>query len=261
MGLVKTGITITQFDDTYLQQHELCKYPHEEIDFENLQHVNLYCEQNSLRIIQKDLQTRKQKGITFIGSGNYHYVSYLLLQEITEPFTLVLFDNHPDLGTAEEQSMHLLSCGTWVSYALQHLPLLQQIVIIGPTTTMPHQTRDPRINIFPFEDSRHYTLETIQSAIHTNTAYISIDKDVLNRSAAVTNWDQGNMNLETLTQYLAFIFKNKLVEGVDICGEIHISPVQAFLPDYQKIIQKNEEANLQILATCLKAALQHSKGA
>ncbi len=261
VGLMKKGITVLHFDDTYHEQQRLLKYPHKEIDLEKLQHVNLYCEPDSLKNLQKSLQVRSERGITFIGSGNYHYVSFLFLNEITKPFTLVLFDNHPDLGTATEQEQTLLSCGTWVSYALRELPLLQRVVIIGPTTNMPHQAIDSRVVMFPFDGSHHHSLKSILSAIHTETIYISIDKDVLNRSDAVTNWDQGIMNSKTLINYLAFILKNKQAEGIDICGEEQISPVQAFLPEFQKLISKNEEANINILETCLQAGAVHTRGA
>lgn len=197
--------------------------------------------------LEKSLKARSRKGITYIGSGNYHYVSYLLLKEISKPFSLILFDHHPNLGAEAEQGQKLLSCGTWVSYALRELPLLQRVIIIGPTTAMPHQTLDPRVVIFPYDGSYQYSVKSILSAIHTDTVYISIDKDVLNRSEAVTNWDQGTMNLEMLTRNLAMILKHKQAEGIDVCGEEHISPAQTFLPDFQKIIRKNEEANIQIL--------------
>lgn len=262
VGLINKEISILHFDETYFEQRRLLNYPHhEELNFEHLRHVNLYCEPGSLEILQKSLQARARKGITFIGSGNYHYVSSLLIKELTKPFTLVLFDNHPDLGTLEEREQNLLSCGSWVSYALKEIPLLQRVVIIGPTTNMPLQTSDPRVVIFPFDGSHQYSLKSILFAIHTETVYISIDKDVLDRSEAVTNWDQGIMHLETLTQYLSFILKNKQVEGVDICGEEHISPVQAFLLDLQKVIRKNEEANLKIVETCLMGGAAQIKGA
>ncbi len=183
------------------------------------------------------------------------------MKEITKPFTLVLFDNHPDLGTDAEREQNLLSCGTWVSFALRALPLMQRVVIIGPTTAMPHQAFDSRVVIFPFDGSHHYSRKSILSAIHTETVYISIDKDVLSRSDAVTNWDQGIMHIGTLSQYLDVILKNKQVEGVDICGEEHISPVQAFLPNFQRVIRKNEEANINVLETCLRAGAVQTRGA
>ena len=49
--------------------------------------------------------------------------------------------------------------------------------------------------------------------------YISIDKDVLNPSSAVTNWDQGSLSLPELEQLLAVVLRQEQVIGVDICGE------------------------------------------
>lgn len=250
MGLLRTGISIVDFDETYYTQKKLQKYPHEDLDFQQMRRVNLYCENDSLILLSRQLQKRSHKGITFIGSGNYHYLTYLFLKEITKPFTLVLFDNHPDIGTGDDQGL-LLSCGTWVSYALKDIPLLQRAVIIGPTNILEHQINHPRVCVFPFINGDYYAKRSILSAIHNQNVYISIDKDVLNTIEASTNWDQGVMNLATLTGYLEGILISKQVEGVDVCGEAHLSPTDLLLPDYQTLIQKNETANLKILQTCL----------
>ena len=102
MSLVNRGLTIVDFDETYYEQTKLLNYSHERLDFRDLMHVNLFCGKDSFHILEERLSDRKQKGITFIGSGNYHYLTYLLINEITKPFTLVLFDNHPDLGIGKE---------------------------------------------------------------------------------------------------------------------------------------------------------------
>jgi hypothetical protein len=261
MGLLRTGISIVNFDETYFAQKGLQRYPHEDIDFQQMRHVNLYCENDSLVLLSRQLYKRNHKGITFIGSGNYHYLTYLFLKEIAKPFTLVLFDNHPDLGTDQDQGENLLSCGSWVSYALKDIPLLQQVVIIGPTAILDHHIHHPRVVIFPFKGRNHYSLKSILSAIHTQNVYISIDKDVLNTTEVSTNWDQGVMELATLTQYVEYILKQKDVEGVDICGEAHLLPTDLLLPDYQTMIQKNETANLKILQTCLQTSHQQTRGA
>lgn len=260
MGLVRQGISIIHFDETYFEQPKLLQHRHEDLDFRQMQHVNLFCEDDSLVLLKHQLRRRRQKGITFIGSGNYHYMSFLLLKEMTKPFTLVLFDNHPDLGMNQNQDESLLSCGSWVSYALDEIPLLQQVVIIGPTTISQTHINHPRVVIFPFDGRHHYSFKSILSVIHTQHVYISIDKDVLNAVEAATNWDQGVMNLQMLTQYLEMLGKHKQIEGVDICGEEHISPADMLLPDYQAMIQKNENANLTILDTCLKTREHKQKG-
>ena len=183
------------------------------------------------------------------------------MKEITKPFTLVLFDNHPDLGTGNGPDKSMLSCGSWVYHALKKIPLLQQVVIIGPTVVLANQSSYPRTVIFPFDGVHHYSLKTILSAIPTKNVYISIDKDVLNKANVLTNWDQGMMDIANLTTILEYILKNKQAEGVDICGEIRLNPVQMMRPGYKEIIHKNEHANIQILETCLKMSHNQYKGA
>ena len=48
--------------------------------------------------IKRALNRRKIKGITFIGSGNYHYVSYFIIRRNKQAFTLILFDHHTDMN-------------------------------------------------------------------------------------------------------------------------------------------------------------------
>ncbi|MFB6468503.1 arginase family protein [Cytobacillus sp. Hz8] len=261
MGLLKQEMSIIHFDETYFAQKKLQAIRHENMDFRQVEHVDLYCEKASLETIEGSLNTRRQKGITFIGSGNYHYVTYLLLKEIQHPFTLILFDNHPDLGNDQQEDQMLISCGSWVSHALANIPFLEKVVIIGPTTIMPHQLKIPRVSIFPFDIHHNDSKKKILSAIQSENVYISIDKDVLNAKEVVTNWDQGRMDTLTLIHYLEDIISKKETEGVDICGEIHLSPLDSLLPDYQESIQMNERANLQILQTCLKFSDTGIKGA
>ena len=258
MGLVNKGMTVLHFDETYKLQSKLQLFPHENIDFYDLQHVNLYCEQDSLTEIERRLSRRRKKGITLIGSGNYHYVTASLLKEINEPFTLVLFDHHPDIGFSGESDT-LLSCGSWVSFALQHIPMMKKAVIVGPTSLQNQRTFLPNVTIFPY-NSHHASVNAILSAIPTNTVYISIDKDVLKKTDAITNWDPGEMALASLLHYLQKLIQYKNVYGIDICGEPQISPDQFFDPSFRESLHKNEAANINILQTFFEGA-SHLKGA
>ena len=49
------------------------------------------------------------EGIHFLDSGNYHYVTKLWLDQVKEPFDLLVLDHHTDL----QQPMFgdILSCG------------------------------------------------------------------------------------------------------------------------------------------------------
>ncbi|WP_342719421.1 arginase family protein [Bacillus paramycoides] len=247
MSLLYSGLTFLNFDDTYLLQNKLHSYSHEDIDFSHLEHANLYCEPPSLMRIKQELNRRKQKGVTFIGSGNYHYVSYLLLKEIVEPFTLILFDHHTDMDLKGENEHTLISCGSWVSFALQNNPKLKKVIIIGPSSLTIHSNDYSCVVVFPIDTSNEVSTHTILSHIHTNTIYVSIDKDVLDSKVTITNWDQGQMKLSTLLKCIHSLIKNKNVYGIDICGELPVYPSQLLLAKYTNAIKKNEKANLQIL--------------
>lgn len=252
MPLLHKGITMLHFDETYYMQKNLRRYVEENIEFFRLEEANLYCGQKTFQTIKTRLFERKRKGITFIGSGNYHYVSYILLQEINDPFTLVLFDNHTDLALEQEKKA-LLSCGSWVSFALANIPNLKHVIIIGPTSVQSHQKHISRVAIYPFDGKHSHSLKSIISSIQTDYIYISIDKDVLNIFEAETNWDQGAMNLETLIQYLQSLLRAKNVAGVDICGETKINPHTSWLLNSQRSVLKNEYANIKILEECITA--------
>lgn len=248
------GVTFLNIDGTYVSQQQLLRMPHEWIDLTDVAHTNLYCEAESLRELETRIRQRTRRGLVFIGSGNYHYISYLLLKEIKQPFTLVLFDYHTDIGTEQET---MISCGSWVSYALNNIPLLQKVIIIGPTLQQ-HPRFSSNITIFPNE----YPLlspKLLLSNIPSESVYISIDKDVLCRDEAVTNWEQGTMTLSSLLACLHQLLSYKRVVGVDVCGEYPQASIDVLHPVCREANRKNEHANLHIAETCLQHVASHPR--
>lgn len=83
------------------------------------------------------------------------------------------------------------------------------------------------------EESEEHTAEAEIKKINLKLpAYISVDKDVLNRYNARTNWNQGNMSVTTLKKLLREVFRLQRVIGVDICGECSLQePFPEFLED------------------------------
>ena len=59
----------------------------------------------------------------------------------------------------------------------------------------------------------------ILSRIETEAIYITIDKDVLAREDAITNWDQGAMRLPYLIDLLKAITAKHRVIGADVTGD------------------------------------------
>ena len=56
----------------------------------------------------------------------------------------------------------------------------------------------------------------------SEAVYISIDKDVLSREYARTDWDQGDMTLDQLFASIRDISLRHRIIGVDICGELSL---------------------------------------
>jgi len=76
-----------------------------------------------------------------------------------------------------------------------------------------------------------------------NPVYISIDKDVLSTDEVLTNWDQGNMSVDTLFMNLKRIFKNRRVLGIDICGD---AMPDMYGSEFQRAVNMNNLLNYNI---------------
>ncbi|MDQ0337809.1 arginase family enzyme [Caldalkalibacillus uzonensis] len=242
--MMRFDVTVLNFDGTYHDQPHLLQNKHRWIDLSDLTQTNMYCPQETLAEIAKRMDLENQSCLTFIGSGNYHYVTYLFLQNMKEPCDLVLFDHHPDTG----RPYPLLSCGSWVSKALSQLPLLQRVVIIGLhpkySTFIPPQYFN-RVRVVSTANLFKSSEAKILQWIKTDKVYISIDKDVLDPAFAATNWDQGNMSLSSLLEMLETISRYKQILGIDVCGELPYNPLGDMA--YTQAVRKNERANQAIM--------------
>ena len=81
--------------------------------------------------------------------------------------------------------------------------------------------------------------------------YISIDKDILNTTSAITNWDQGSLSLENLEKLLILILTKTRVIGVDVCGE-YSKLANVFSAKRASFINSNTNKRLLTLVLSLK---------
>jgi len=248
MGLLHHDVTLLNFGDAYPWQRELSDFADEWIELTDITEAHLFCSHEALTEIGYRLSGRTSRGITYIGSGNYHYVTYLLLSEINRPFSLVLFDNHTDAKLTDGMS-GLLSCGSWVAEAAARFPHLRQVLIVGVCAEQNLSSSESlgKTVLWPSVGEPQKLL----SVIPTEDVYISIDKDVLDRSFAVTNWDHGNMHLRELLAAMQTLVRQKNVLGIDVCGELPVPPAEVWR--YTDQLRLNEQANLAILQSVLCA--------
>jgi len=225
-------------------------------------HFRLWGRQDDLDafipLLREALGNTQEPVLTFMGSGDFHHMTALLLQRLaetqTKPFTLVHFDNHPD-WVHFSGGMH---CGSWVNRALA-LPNLSKAITIGVCSkdlTWPEckganlaLLEKGRLELYPYSHApsrvlRRYKpsasyrqrggsldwhtmelhgddafLELLLSRIDTEAIYITVDKDVLELSEVTTNWDQGKMRLPQLLGMIAALGEKFRVIGADVIGD------------------------------------------
>ncbi|MGC8971651.1 MAG: hypothetical protein ACP5K2_05570 [bacterium] len=215
---------ILHFDDIYFYQ-KILRSIGKEVDLRGISGVRYLCSMEKLYELE-DKIPNYGKSITFIGSGDFHYVTYILLRRINEYFNLLLIDNHLDI---RETFDGFISCGSWLKDAL-NLKYLGYVFYIG-SDTIEGSDRIIRIgeNLkqLPF-------LKKVESPI-----YISVDKDIINNSFLETNWEQGCLSVDNLLEILSYISAFNII-GIDICGEPRPNP-------FDPSIRRSEEINLKLI--------------
>lgn len=223
------------------------------VELKGLPGSNCYCDEEAMEQIREKIRNFPAKGIHFIDSGNYHYMSRIWLEKMAQPFRLLVFDNHTDMQPPAFGG--ILSCGGWIAAAIEELPFLQEIFLCGPDeeaySQVPPELKD-KVRFFSRERLRGSAEEEGESStgdfftkIPTDLPiYISIDKDVLCPADACTTWSQGDMHLDKLLEFLEIVLDRceaagQQIAGIDVCGECD--------PDQEAGSEKNDAANRALL--------------
>jgi hypothetical protein len=203
--------------------------------------TDCYCDDDAIKEINElidnaecDIENRGNStnapAIHFFDNGNYHYMSKLWTDRVQEPFTLIVFDHHPDMQPPRFGG--ILSCGGWVKEVLDNNKFIQNVIIIGVKDELVETVREElsqsgEANILEkvtfIKESELSTLPSIICSDYVNVfssnLYISIDKDALSPTYAATNWDQGSLTLDALKNCITTLAAGRKILGIDICGE------------------------------------------
>ena len=202
-----------------------------EIDCTDITGTNGYCDDEAKKILRERLAEVSLKGLHFLDSGNYHYLSYFFLEKMEKDFALVLFDHHPDYQPPSFGD--ILSCGGWVKNAYEEFDHLKKVYMVDVDENLFFDLKDmPKDVVYLKKD------EAIPKDL---PIYISIDKDVLSEEDVACDWDQGDMRLSELITFCRD-FQSYEVLGVDVCGEKKNDP-----SDEEQ--EKNTHAN-ELLRKC-----------
>lgn len=188
------------------------------VDCRDISGCQYFCSDEARAEIVRRLEQVQTEALHFIDSGDYHYVSLFFLERIRQPFTLLLLDHHSDCMESAFGG-GLLTCGSWVLQALQTLPQLKRVVMIGPADedgTGQWLRRQERV-IWVTEEEFPKESVFLMQQLKEYPVYLSLDKDVLSAKEAVTDWSQGSMQLTDIAAFLQEVKPTLL--GADICGE------------------------------------------
>lgn len=232
---------ITNFSGIYKNQNFYKNYAEEEISWTELSDLsgcNCYCDAEASDRIRKEIQAFTGKGLHFIDSGNYHYMTRLWLEKLQIPFRLLVFDNHTDMQPPAFGG--LLSCGGWIAASLEELPLLQEVILVGPDEEAYTQVEpDLQQKVFFLSREKLSTMTAEEKEDFFNNLsedlplYVSVDKDVLCKGDASTTWSQGDMHLSELMSFLELVLERQNILGMDVCGECDMdSCSEDFLNDH-----------------------------
>ena len=218
---------IMNFSGIYKNQNFYKNYAEEEIfwtELSDLSGCNCYCDAEASDRIRKEIQAFTGKGIHFIDSGNYHYITRLWLEKLQIPFRLLVFDNHTDMQPPAFGG--LLSCGGWIAVSLEELPLLQEVILVGPDEeayTQVEPDLQQKVLFLSREKLSTMTAEEKEGFFNNLSEdlplYVSVDKDVLCKGDASTTWSQGDMHLSELMSFLELVLERQNILGMDVCGE------------------------------------------
>jgi hypothetical protein len=249
--------------------------------------LRLWCSQSRFVDASKAMQMPNIHQFSLLGSGDYHHLTLALLAQHQTPFTLVLFDNHPDWM----RPPHQYHCGTWI-YAAARMPQVARIVIVGlengdlqgknfqsgdvesylnqkivllpylPVSAMIQQKNVQLLS--SLKQNLQTGIKEILDAIITKHVYVSVDKDCLRAEDAITNWEQGTLPLDTVTASIDGIRSQFDIIGADTVGDYSpptfISPLKwigSFLdrPANAWKLHANAQANTVNAAANAKIAI------
>lgn len=257
-------IRVLNFDNSIIAQPKLLsRYPAEIIDFTSLSSsARLYISSVLRGKILDFLAPEEKKYPTFLGSGDFHHISEILISQIDAPACLIVFDFHPDWDIFPPR----FACGSWVSRILQNKKI-SKCVLIGAgsddlsspalQTANLGALADNRLEIYPYRQkpssvyfrrvapNRSITVQkgilshkiiwhqlekedlagfTLEliKRLPTRKVYISIDKDCLRKDFALTNWEEGFLRLDQLLTILKLLRENLDIIGLDVAGDYSV---------------------------------------
>lgn len=220
--------------------------------------LRLQADRGALADLDARLGPHRAGDIHFIGSGDFHHLALLLVERAGRPLSVVHFDNHPD-WTAWPSSLNCGSWVARALEQPNVLRVVtlgpDSSDLAAPQTkgAALRYLREGRLELHPFASSRtfyagrgfavpgataapglngdglawhgleegdwHMRISEIAARLPDAPIWISLDKDVLTETEALTNWDQGRLSLAETLEAISIFARHRPVIGMDVCGD------------------------------------------
>jgi arginase family enzyme len=261
-----TSVRVLNFDNSVVRQNKLIeRFKPIIIDLMDLgPRCRLYSNEKTASEVSERIDPGSGDSITFLGSGDFHHITSLLLDKFSEEISVISFDDHPDWDILPPR----IGCGSWVTRVLGK-DNVKKVILIGASSgdISPSLFRmgnydslkGDRLEIYPYQhkptkvffkkipenisadvksgllyDEIHWqelkTKNIAEFFLHilrrlpAKKVYVTIDKDCLKAPYSLTNWAGGHLELDELLLMLKFIKENTEIVGLDITGDY--SPVK-----------------------------------
>ena len=126
------NVRILNFDDSVTSQKGLvARFSPEIIDLRDLApRARFWLNPECKNIIQGRLKDSRKDAVTFLGSGDFHHITGILVGGFSEKACVISFDLHPDWTVLSP----LLSCGSWVTAALKKKKNVVKVILLGSSS-------------------------------------------------------------------------------------------------------------------------------
>ena len=255
------NVRILNFDDSVAKQKGLvARFDPDIVDLKDIApRARFWSNPGCKNIIRDRIKDSRKDAVTFLGSGDFHHITGMLVDGFSERACVISFDRHPDW------TIHLpfVSCGSWVTEVLKNRNVLK-VILLGSSSLDKSvfslyagdlgSLANDRVEIYPYSqhpstvffrkvpknisfDARRGLFFTrifwnelnsknlvefflhVMKRLPSKKVYLTIDKDCLKKEYAVTNWQEGMMPLDELLLMIKLIKDNAEIIGADITGD------------------------------------------
>lgn len=122
-------IRVLNFDDSVTKQAGLLsRYQSQIIDLRQLGPYARYFYSPRVREeVAEKIPAAPKNSLTFLGSGDFHHISEILISRFDGPLSVIMFDFHPDWDIFPPR----YGCGSWVTEALKKKANIAKFILLG----------------------------------------------------------------------------------------------------------------------------------